>query len=90
MMDYYVNYKRILAETDLLKLEMKRKMLINICDSKTNENPEGNLFLGIIEQKLGNEQAAEKRFGFTRTYLKESAFWKTRFKELDLENQNIW
>jgi radical SAM superfamily enzyme YgiQ (UPF0313 family) len=82
--DYYTNYDRIPQENNPIKLVIKEKTLKDISEKKTSENPLSNLFLSIVEEKLGNIAESEKRMKLTKRYLENSAFWRTRFETLDL------
>ncbi len=84
LVDYYLNYERIFNESNQTKLKLKRGILTEISDKKTNENPLSNLFLSVVEEKLGNLEESKKRMNLTKEYLENSAFWRTRFKALDL------
>lgn len=83
-MDYEINYKIILGYTNTNKLFKKRAMIQEICHRMTSENALGTLYLGIIEQKLGNEQKAAELFTLAKHYRDISAFWQVRFDALGL------
>ena len=59
-------------------------MLNDICDRVTKENALGNLFLGIIENKLGRAEESITRIGLAEQYLHHSAYWHKRFETLQL------
>jgi radical SAM superfamily enzyme YgiQ (UPF0313 family) len=82
--DYKTNYAPILSMTPGPKLDNKRKMLVDVCDRVTVNNPLGNYFLSVIERKLGNLDAAQERTDRTQAYLLESKYWQQRFGVLEL------
>ncbi|MEK7607415.1 MAG: radical SAM protein [Patescibacteria group bacterium] len=86
MMEWMVNYERILGETDRLKLGMKRLHLRHIIARLPRHVALAGLFLGIVNQKLGNAEEAQINFNETDGYLEESAFWRVRFDALGLNN----
>ena len=49
------------------------------------DNPFPRSSLGIVENKLGNLQEAEKYFSLSKKYLMKSIYWQNGFKMLDLE-----
>lgn len=83
LVDYKVNYEKILTENRSVKLIMIQKMLENVC-GRIKENPLARLFLGIVEQKLGNCNKAHEQKELARNSLDNSAYWQTRFEVLDL------
>ena len=68
------------------KLNKKRAILIDICDRMTYNNPIANLFLGIVEEKLGNEKEATVCRSKAMKFLAESDYWKKQFSALNLFN----
>lgn len=83
VMDYRVNYEKILTEERPIKLTLLRKMLRDICD-RVSENPLATMYLGIVEQKLGNREAAQKAKEQAELFLDRSDFWRKRFEALSL------
>lgn len=83
VMDYRVNYEKILTEDRPIKLALLRKMLRDICD-RVSENPLATMYLGIVEQKLGNKEAAQKAKEQAELFLDRSDFWSKRFEALSL------
>lgn len=83
LVDYKVNYEKILSEYRPIKLRMLQKMLIDICN-RVKENPMATLYLGIVEQKLGNQNKSQELKKLAQTYLGNSAYWQKRFEVLDL------
>lgn len=85
LMDWLLNYKPILKQTNRIKLELKRLFLTDICQRKTVGNPLSTMFLGIVEAKLGNINDAVKNFEQAKRFLSESAFWQVRWDALNLQ-----
>ncbi len=83
VMDYRVNYEKILTEDRPVKLAMLRRMLRDVCE-RVPENPLATLYLGIVEEKLGNAEAAREEKRRAAEYLCASDFWRRRFMILDL------
>ncbi|TVM00944.1 MAG: hypothetical protein CV087_11705 [Candidatus Brocadia sp. WS118] len=83
LVDYKVNYERILTEDRVIKLHMLQKMLRDICD-RVPENPLSTLFLGILEQRLGKSKESQERKVQAKTYLDNSTYWQKRFEVLNL------
>jgi radical SAM superfamily enzyme YgiQ (UPF0313 family) len=83
IMDYKVNYEKILLEECSVKLKLLQKMLRDVCH-RVPENPLANLYLGIVEGKLGNYSESQRLKHVAETYLEGSAFWRKRFEALDL------
>jgi radical SAM superfamily enzyme YgiQ (UPF0313 family) len=83
-MDYRMNYEPIFGMQRGPKLENKRKILIDICDRITHENPLANFFLMQVEAKLGNHDETVRRSNLTREYLDKSEYWQKRFFRLGL------
>jgi radical SAM superfamily enzyme YgiQ (UPF0313 family) len=83
VMDYRVNYEKIPAEERPVKLLMLRKTLRDICE-RVPENPLSNLYLGIVEEKLGNGEEAREGKRRAAEYLRASDFWRRRFESLGL------
>jgi hypothetical protein len=68
-----------------MKLAIKEKMLQEITERKTKENPLSNLFLGIVKKKLNKTQEYESYFKLAEEYMEKSVFWKKRLELLGLE-----
>lgn len=83
LMDYKINYEKILTEDRTIKLIMLQKMLLDICN-RVKENPLSTLYLGIIEQKLGNYSKSQELKNIAKMYVDDSAYWQKRFEVLDL------
>lgn len=82
LMDYKVNYEKILTEDRPIKLIMLQKMLLDICN-RVKENPLSTLYLGIIEQKLGNYSKSQELKNISKMYVNNSAYWQKRFEVLN-------
>jgi len=81
-MDFLVNYHRIIPETNLLKLRMKRLMLMDIVSRMSLKNPMSILYLGVVERKLCLHEEARVHLQQAVAFLEDSAFWQTRFADL--------
>ncbi len=86
MADYEINYAKILKQTSTEKLQKMSRFLADISDRMTFGNPLSNLFLGIVESKLGHKGDAAKRLEMTREFLGQSDYWQQRFRVLNLES----
>lgn len=84
VVDYLINYKPILEMTDVSRLRKKQAILRDICDRFTRGNPMANLFLMIVEERLGCTNEAALRKQLTEEFLASSAYWRTRFQAFDL------
>ncbi len=83
-MDFLINYKRLPEENNPIKLQMLRKLFINICDKTHHTNALGNLYFSVIESKLGNVDEARRRLLLAEQFANASAFWRVRFEALHL------
>lgn len=87
VMDWKINYEnKIWHEKNPVKLEMLRKLFINICDKTHHTNAMGNLYFALIEFRLGNVDEAKKRIQLAKMFAGESAYWNARFRALGLYN----
>ena len=86
LVDYWINYEPILSMTDSHKLKKKKAILVDICDRMTKGNPIANLFLGIVEEKLGNTVEGERRKQSAAEYLSQSDYWQKQFEALEINN----
>jgi radical SAM superfamily enzyme YgiQ (UPF0313 family) len=84
LVDYWINYEPILTQPDPVKLRKKRCILRDVCDRMTRNNPMANLFLGVVEYKLGDRSEATARYARATEYLDGSAYWRLRFEVLGL------
>jgi len=67
------------------KFQKKKCILADICNRMTQNNPLANLFLGIVENKLGNRKEGDRRQQLAVEYLSYSAYWQERFGALGLD-----
>tara|TARA_R110000824_G_scaffold54557_5_gene150556 strand:- start:4992 stop:5855 length:864 start_codon:yes stop_codon:yes gene_type:complete len=86
LVDYWINYEPILSMSETLKLEKKRAILVDICDRMTKGNPIANLFLGIVETKLGNPTEGARRKRAAAEYLSQSDYWQKQFDALEIND----
>jgi len=84
LMDYKVNYEKLWGLENSIKLEMLRKMFVNMCDHTHRENALGNLYFGLIDYKLGFIKEARKRIALSRRFAETSEYWRKRFQALNL------
>ena len=83
LVDYKINYEKILAEDRPVKLLMLQKMLQDVC-ARVKENPLSTLYLGIVEEKLGDRNKSQELKILAGAHLHNSAYWQKRFKALGL------
>jgi hypothetical protein len=86
LVDYEINYAKILKQEHPLKLLKMQRFLEDVSDRMTFGNPLSNLFLGVVESKLGHLEEARKRERMTRDFLGQSEYWQQRFHVLSLES----
>ena len=84
LVDYKLNYEKILGMTDTIGLGLQRRMLTHVCDRLTIQNAMANLFLGVCEQKLGDSVQATGRAEEAERFVVDSAYWRNRFETLGL------
>ncbi len=84
--DYKINYEKLLHVNDPIKLSNIRKMLMEIADKYTFENSLGNLFMAVLEQKLGQKEEGMRRLLLAEQYLSESKYWQKRYEVLGIYN----
>lgn len=84
LIDYKVNYERILTMDHPVKLRLKEKQLTDVCDRLTRGNAMGNLFLAITKQRLGDIGGAREHLARAERDVKASEYWEKRFDTLDL------
>jgi magnesium-protoporphyrin IX monomethyl ester (oxidative) cyclase len=82
--DYKINYERFLTEQPVSQLVKWRKLLNDVAERITLDNPLANYFLGEVEKKLGNIGEARRRNERARKYLAASSYWRKRFDALGL------
>ncbi len=92
LIDYKLNYEKILKVDDPIKLGKLSLQLEDICNRIAPDSAIAQLFYGITEQKLGNTELARKQIKNTKLIVegdgtKEnigSAYWQKRFETLEL------
>ena len=84
LIDYWINYEKILPQAHPMKLEKMRRFLADISDRMTFGNPLSNFYLSMVESKLGNLEEADRRKRMTREFLDQSQYWRQRFEVLGL------
>lgn len=86
IMDYETNYKKILDETDSMRLKKMFNLLHDISFRMTIENPLSTLFLGIVLSKFSKHDKAKKYYALSKTYLEKSTYWQKRFNVLEIDS----
>jgi radical SAM superfamily enzyme YgiQ (UPF0313 family) len=86
IMDYKLNYEKILEEKHPLRLKKMQKFLWYVSNRMTKNHPLAALFLGIVYRKLGDQESAKACISNSKQYLDESAYWQERFKVLSLNH----
>lgn len=84
VVDYLINYYPIAAMHEPVKLQKKQAILTDICDRFTREHPLANMFLSMVESRLGNVETAKERWNLGVKYLADSAYWRKRFEVLKI------
>jgi len=84
LMDYRVNYEKLVHLKDLTKVGQIARMLEEVCDRITKDNALGNLFLGVALSRLGDHEGARKRAVLAEKFASQSEYWQRRFEALDL------
>lgn len=86
VMDYKVNYEKMWALEDLIKIGMLHKLFISMCDKTHKENALGNLYFALLEHKLGNTEQANYRLNLAREFANNNDYWRKRFQVLGLDS----
>ena len=84
LMDYKVNYEKILGINDSVKLKKLYLRMNDICERIAPHSANAQLFQGVIERKLGNVQEAKRRALLAKNIVDGSAYWQKRFDALEL------
>ena len=84
LVDYKVNYEKIIEEENLHKLKKMQYFLRDVSGRMTIDNPLSMLFLGIVEYKLGNLDKCQKYLSVSRDLLWQSEYWQIRFDVLNI------
>jgi radical SAM superfamily enzyme YgiQ (UPF0313 family) len=86
IMDYKLNYEKILEEENPLRLKKMQKFLWYVSNRMTKNHPLAALFLGLVHRKLGDPESANACISTSKEYLNQSAYWQARFKVLSLDH----
>lgn len=84
LIDYKLNYEKLLGIEDPIKLRKIRGMLYDVCHRIASDNPMAWLFLGIVDEKLADNAAARSVVPTVRAIVDNSAYWQKRFETLEL------
>ena len=84
--DYEINYKPIFKQENVDKLIKLECFLTDVSNRMTRDNPLSNYFLSIVKKKLNKNKEEKERIELVSKYLKNSNYWKERFKILDLNH----
>jgi len=84
--DYKVNFEKILDQSNSDKLNKMQVFLRDVADRMTSAHPLANLFLGLVEHKLGNSRRAAERLGLSKHFLAQSDYWQVFFDVLGLRD----
>jgi radical SAM superfamily enzyme YgiQ (UPF0313 family) len=84
--DYKVNFEKILGQCNVHKLSKMQAFLRDVADRMTSAHPLANLFLGVVERKLGNSHLAAQRLRQAKHYLSQSDYWRAFFDALGLSD----
>jgi Fe-S oxidoreductase len=85
LIDYKVNYEKIFDEDNDLRLQKMKCFLTDISERMSIDNPLSLLFLGIVEEKLGNVKNSKINYSKAKKSLYKSKYWINRFNMLELE-----
>jgi len=84
LIDYKVNYEKIFTEDNPIRIEKMKCFLSDISNRMSIDNPLSTLFLGIVEEKLGNIKQSKENFALSEQALAKSKYWQNRFEMLEL------
>ena len=84
LMDYKLNYEKLLNITQVAKLSKIEMTLEDICLRIASDSPMAYLFWGIVNQRLGNLDKAKKSLPVMDGLLSSSDYWRKRFSALEL------
>jgi len=94
IMDWLLNYRSLMDPIDPLKfnearanpqkMRLQKLNLQHIIGRLPKRIALAPLFLGIIQQELGEKEEAQENFRKTDKALEASAFWRVRFKKLGI------
>jgi len=86
VIDYKINYEKLLKINHPAKIGNIAKMLKQITDDYTFENSLGNLFMAVLEQKFDHKEECLRRLKLAEEFLNRSAYWQKRFEVLQMAN----
>lgn len=94
LMDYKVNYEKILGINEPIKLRKLYLRMHDICERIAPHSAIVQLFQGVIERKMGNDEEARRRAVMARRIVygsgekddNGSAYWQKRFDALELHS----
>ena len=86
LMDYKINYEKILGINDPIKLRKLSLQLEDICNRIAPDSAIARLFYGINMHKLNDISLAKQSIAEAARLVDESAYWQRRFETLDLFN----
>lgn len=86
VIDYMLNYPRVVKETRPIKIGMLHRLFENMCDWTHKDHALGNLYFSKLELMLGNLEQARYRINIAQEMLASSEYWKKRFSVLGIEN----
>ena len=86
IMDYKLNYEKILNENCSFKLKKMQKFLWYVSNRMTKNHPLAALFLSLVYRKLGDLENASAYISHSKEYLDQSAYWQKRFNILSLDH----
>lgn len=84
LIDYKINYEKILGIDDQIKLRKISLQLEDICNRIATDSAIARLFYGITLNKLGDTGSAKQSITEAKKLVNESAYWQKRFETLDL------
>ena len=70
LIDYKVNYEKIHEELNEIRLQKMKSFLTDISTRMSIDNPLSELYLGIVEDKLGNSKEAKKSYKKAKIFIK--------------------
>lgn len=83
--DFLVNYPRIFRENDPIRLKKVHSFLRDVCNRRVGSNPIPNLFLAVIEGKLGYTEEANIRLALALEFFDKRPYWKIRIEALQID-----
>ncbi|MBF0126688.1 MAG: B12-binding domain-containing radical SAM protein, partial [Magnetococcales bacterium] len=87
--DFSVNYPRLFKEDNPTRLKKIQFFLTDVCDRRVGSNPIPNLFLALVNAKLGLFQDVERRVGMAREFFRRTHYWNQRLQGLGIELDDL-